>query len=54
KTPEELFTGTKPSGKHLRVFGYITYTLIPNEQRVDKLEDSVYSGIFIGYSPSTK
>jgi hypothetical protein len=53
KTPEELFTGTKPSGQHLRVFGCLAYTFIPKEKR-DKLDDTVYSGVFVGYSESTK
>jgi hypothetical protein len=54
KTPEELFTGTKPSGRHLRVFGCLAYILIPREQRDSKLDNTAYTGIFIGYSPSTK
>jgi hypothetical protein len=54
KTPEELFSGQKPSGQHLRVFGCLAYTFIPKERRDSKLDDTAYVGIFIGYSPSTK
>jgi hypothetical protein len=36
------------------VFGCLAYVFIPKEQRGDKLDDRAYSGIFVGYSPSTK
>ncbi|KXL42689.1 MAG: hypothetical protein FE78DRAFT_153912 [Acidomyces sp. 'richmondensis'] len=29
KSPEEIWTGKKPSGKHLRVFGCIAYLTVP-------------------------
>ncbi|GAU30874.1 hypothetical protein TSUD_15600 [Trifolium subterraneum] len=47
-TPEELWTGHKPSVKHLRIFGSICYRHIPDEKR-RKLDDKSEQLILIGY-----
>ena len=33
KTPEEAWSGRKPKVSHLKVFGSIAYTWIPNQKR---------------------
>jgi hypothetical protein len=53
KTPEEVFTGSKPSVEHLRIFGSPVYIHIPKEKRT-KLEPSGKKGIFVGYSETSK
>jgi hypothetical protein len=53
KTPEEVFTGCKPSVDHLRIFGSPVYIHIPKEKRT-KLEPSGKKGIFVGYSETSK
>ncbi|GAU47995.1 hypothetical protein TSUD_404720 [Trifolium subterraneum] len=47
-TPEELWTGHKPSVKHLRIFGSICYRHIPDEKRRE-LDDKSEQLILIGY-----
>jgi hypothetical protein len=53
KTPEELWSGKKPNGAHLRVFGCVAFTHIPSVKR-DKLDNTAFKGVFVGYSQSTK
>jgi hypothetical protein len=53
KTPEEVFTGIKPSIDHLRIFGSLVYIHIPKEKRT-KLEPSGMKGIVVGYSETSK
>ncbi|KAF7570398.1 hypothetical protein PtrM4_104000 [Pyrenophora tritici-repentis] len=57
-SPEEAFTGTKPSIDHIRVWGskcysYINPKTIPADQRHDKLVDRGRVGVFMGYSETT-
>eukprot|EP00253_Pinus_taeda_P031557 PITA_31557 len=52
-TLEEAFTGEKPHLAHLRIFGCLTYSYIPKEQRT-KLEPMAEKGIFMGYSETSK
>jgi len=52
-TPEEAFSGKKPSVEHLRIFGCPVYIHVPNDKR-KKLEPSGKKGIFVGYSESSK
>jgi transposase InsO family protein len=47
-TPEELWTGHKPSVKHLRIFGSICFRHIPDEKR-RKLDDKSEKLILVGY-----
>ena len=48
-TPYDAWNGRKPSIAHLRVFGYLDYTLVPQQQR-RKLDDKAVKCIFVGYS----
>jgi transposase InsO family protein len=52
KTPQEAWSGRKPSVSHLRVFGSIGYTHVPDEER-SKLDDKSKRYIFIGYDSSS-
>jgi transposase InsO family protein len=52
-TPQEAWSGKKPSVNHLRVFGCKAYAHIPNHQRT-KLESKSKELIFVGYSTESK
>ncbi|UYV74013.1 hypothetical protein LAZ67_11001828 [Cordylochernes scorpioides] len=52
-TPEELFTGKKPTVAHLRTFGCIAEFWIPKDKRA-KFDMITHSGIFMGYSSNRK
>jgi hypothetical protein len=52
-TPEEAFSGKKPSVEHLRIFGCLVYVHVPKEKR-KKLDPSGKKGIFVGYNESSK
>jgi hypothetical protein len=47
-TPEEAWSGHKPSVTHLQVFGCVAYAKIPNARRT-KLDDKSEKCIFVGY-----
>jgi len=47
-TPEEAWSGHKPSVTHLRVFGCVAYAKIPDARR-SKLDDKSEKYIFVGY-----
>jgi hypothetical protein len=53
KTPEEVFTGKKPSVDHLRIFCSLVYIHVKKEKRT-KLEPSGRKGTFVGYSETSK
>jgi hypothetical protein len=53
KTPNEVWTGKKPSLQHLRVFGCDAYVHVPKENR-SKLDKKVEKCIFIGYKDGVK
>ncbi|WVZ24171.1 hypothetical protein V8G54_002715 [Vigna mungo] len=50
-TPEEAWSGIKPSAKHLKIFGVVCHKHIPNERR-KKLEDKSEIPILVGYHSS--
>jgi len=50
-TPEKKFTGKKPNVSHLRVFGCIAYTHVPEGLKLDLKAEKC---IFIGYSLEQK
>ncbi|KAL0558905.1 hypothetical protein IC582_003491 [Cucumis melo] len=52
-TPYEAWCGEKPSVSHLRVFGSIAYSHIPNQLR-GKLDDKSEKCIMVGYSENSK
>lgn len=49
KTPQEAWSGFKPSVNHLRIFGCIAYAHIP-KQKTEKLDQKSEKVIFVGYS----
>lgn len=48
-----MYSGNKPSLKHLKVFGSIAYVGVPAQKR-HKLEPKAKQGILIGYAYKTK
>ena len=53
QVPEEAWNGRKCSIAHLRIFGCVTYSHIPDKIR-KKLDDHSEKCIFIGYSDMSK
>jgi hypothetical protein len=54
-TPEEAYSGKKPSVAHLRAWGCIAYAHLAPEQRGgDKLAQNAIRTALVGYTPSTK
>ena len=53
KTPEEVFTGKKPTVDHMRIFGIPVYIRVPKEKRA-KLEPSGKKGTCVSYNESSK
>lgn len=53
RTPEEVWTGSRPDLSHLHVFGCVAYALCPKQKR-RKLDARSKAYIFVGYSTTTK
>ena len=53
KTPFEAWYGVKPVVEHLKVFGSLCYTHVPDVKR-DKLDYKAEMGIFLGYCSTSK
>ena len=53
KTPEEAWSGVKPSVEHFRVFGCISHVHVPDNRRT-KLDDKGLSCILLGVSEKSK
>ena len=53
KSPYELCYGTKPTVKHLRVWGCEAYAHVPHERR-SKFDAKAVKCILVGYSESSK
>jgi len=53
KTPQEVWTGKKPSLSHLKVFGCDAYVHVPKKERT-KLDCKSERCIFIGYKDDLK
>lgn len=53
KTPNEAWSGSKPSVGHLRIFGCIAYAHVPDQKR-KKLDDKGEKCIFSGYDKRSK
>lgn len=53
KTPEEVWTGKKPTLKYLRVFGCVCHIHVPKEKR-KKFDPKSEACIFMGYSDESK
>ena len=52
-TPQQAWTGMKPSISHMRIFGCIAYAKVPDSRR-GKLEAKGTRCIFLGYCEGTK
>ena len=53
KTPFEILYNSKPSIKHMRVFGCQAYILTPKEKRL-KWDPKARAGLFLGYEEGSK
>jgi len=53
KTPEEAWSGVKPSVEHFRVFGCIAHVHVPDSNRT-KLDDKSLSCVVLGVSEESK
>ena len=53
KTPEEVFTGTRPDVSNLRIFGNVYYCHIHVDTR-KKLDPSREKGLLVGYNETSK
>ncbi|KAH9332057.1 hypothetical protein KI387_004165, partial [Taxus chinensis] len=53
QTPEEVWSGKKPSISHLRVFGCTAYMHVPAQKR-KKVEPKTLPCILLGYSTTSK
>ena len=52
-TPEEAWSGRKPTVDYFKIFGYIAYEHIPDEKR-KKLDDKGEKCVFLGVSEVSK
>lgn len=57
-SPEEAYTGEKPSIDHIRVFGYVAYSYVspkslPVGTTSKKFIDTGREGVFVGYNDKT-
>lgn len=52
-TPEEAWSGIKPSVEHFRVFGCISHVHVPDAKR-KKLEDKSFTCVLLGISEESK
>jgi len=52
-TPQEAWSGYKPSVAHLRIFGCVAYSQVPKSKR-KKLDDRGEKCIFLRYSEESK
>jgi hypothetical protein len=53
KTPQEAWSGYKPSVSHLKIFGSIAHVHVPDQQR-KKIDERSKLYIFIGYNQYSK
>ena len=53
KTPEEVFTGTRPDVSHIRIFRSVCYCHVHADTR-KKLDPSGEKGLLVGYSETSK
>ncbi|KAJ8645381.1 hypothetical protein MRB53_007129 [Persea americana] len=53
RTPEEAWSGRRPSIDHLRILGCIAYAHVPDEKR-KKLDDKGVKCVFLGVSAESK
>ena len=53
QTPQEAWSGHKPTVSHFKVFGSVAYAHVPDQRRT-KLDDKSKKYVFIGYDEKTK
>jgi len=53
-TPTKLYSGNKPSVRHLKSFGTVCYIGIPKVKRRSKLDVKSKKGVMVGYGLKTK
>ena len=53
KTPEEVFTGTRPDVSHIRIFESVCYCHVHADTR-KKLDPSGEKGLLVGYRETSK
>ena len=49
KTPDELWSGKTPSGKHLRAYGCKAYVSLENMKRKGEMGVTKWEGVVVGY-----
>ena len=54
QTPQEAWSGRKPSVKHLRILGSIAYVHVPYQRRAKLDDDRSVKYVFVGYDTSSK
>lgn len=52
-TPEEAWSGVKPSIEHFRIFGCISHVHVPYAKRT-KLDDKSFTCVLLGVSENSK
>ena len=52
KTPYEALMGNQPNIAYIRTLGSLTYTLVPKEKRIGKLDYKANKGILVGFESS--
>ena len=52
-TPQQAWSGRKPSVAHLKIFGSMTYAHVTDQNRL-KLDDKSEKFVFISYDSSSK
>lgn len=53
RTPEDVLIGKKPEVSHLRIFGSVAYSHIP-DKKCSKLDQTVEKAYLVGYSETSK
>lgn len=53
-TPNEKFSGNRPSIRHLRIYGSRAYLILPKQKRSSKLSPVAKLGYLVGYAIKTK
>jgi hypothetical protein len=48
-TPQEAWTGEKPTVEHFKTWGCVAHVLVPKERRT-KLEDKIITCVLLGLS----
>ena len=52
-TPDELWSGKKPTVKHLRAYGSKAYVSLEHPKRVGKMGPTKWEGVIVGYPTSS-